>query len=95
MGKKYFLGWTNIKKMILEIIKTWSNEPSWLSSKRIERSIFTGTTIGIVVATAIYLIKSGKMDATSAIVLVTPLLLAAGYNTAMGYKDKKSTDEVK
>lgn len=37
--KKYFFGWTNIKKFIMEIIKIYSNQNSFFSKKRIESAI--------------------------------------------------------
>lgn len=35
-NKKYFLGWTNIRWVIIEIIKVYSSEKSFFSKKRIE-----------------------------------------------------------
>jgi len=34
--KKYFLGWINIKWFIKELIATMSDEPSYLSKKRVQ-----------------------------------------------------------
>ena len=39
MSKKYFFGWGNIKKGITEIIRTYSEKPSFFSKKRIESGI--------------------------------------------------------
>ena len=36
MSKKYFFGWGNIKKGITEIIRIYSEKPSFFSKKRIE-----------------------------------------------------------
>ena len=38
-GKKYFFGWSNIKKGITEIIKIYSFKSSFFSKKRIESGI--------------------------------------------------------
>ena len=38
-NKKYFFGWGNIKKVITEIIKIYSNKRSFFSKKRIESGI--------------------------------------------------------
>lgn len=38
-NKKWFLGWTNIKWFIKELIKVGSSEPSYFSKKRIESGI--------------------------------------------------------
>lgn len=37
--RKYFFGWTNIKKLITEIIKIYSSQSSFFSKKRIESGI--------------------------------------------------------
>jgi hypothetical protein len=37
--KTYFFGWTNIKKFVMEILKIYSNKPSFFSKKRIESSL--------------------------------------------------------
>jgi hypothetical protein len=39
MKKKYFLGWTNLKWIIKEIIKLYSDEKSFFSKKRVESGI--------------------------------------------------------
>ena len=36
MRKNYFFGWTNIKKFITELLKTFSDKSSFFSRKRIE-----------------------------------------------------------
>lgn len=79
----------NISLMIKEWLLTFSNKKSFLSSKRIERFLFTSTSLGIVISTCVYEMKHDKISASEAIILISPLLIAAGYNTAMGNKDKK------
>jgi len=37
--KTYFFGWTNIKRLITELIKIYSNEDSKFSKKRIESGV--------------------------------------------------------
>ncbi len=39
MSKKYFFGWSNIKKGLIEIIRIYSEKPSFFSKKRIESGI--------------------------------------------------------
>ena len=39
MKKKWFFGWLNIKFLIKELIKLYSNEPSYFSKKRGESGI--------------------------------------------------------
>lgn len=39
MKSNYFLGWTNIKWFIIEIVKMYSARPSYFSKKRIESGL--------------------------------------------------------
>jgi hypothetical protein len=39
MKNKWFFGWSNIKFLIKELIKLYSNEPSYFSKKRVESGI--------------------------------------------------------
>jgi hypothetical protein len=39
MKKKWFFGWSNIKFLIKELIKLYSNELSYFSKKRVESGI--------------------------------------------------------
>ena len=48
MGKKYFFGWTNIKWFVREIVKVFSNEPSYFSQKRVHNTIAFLSATGII-----------------------------------------------
>ena len=39
MKNKWFFGWFNIKFLIKELVKLYSNEPSYFSKKRVESGI--------------------------------------------------------
>jgi hypothetical protein len=39
MKNEWFFGWLNIKFLIKELIKLYSNEPSYFSKKRVESGI--------------------------------------------------------
>ena len=39
MKKKWFFGWSNIKWLIKELIKQYSNDKSYFSKKRVESGI--------------------------------------------------------
>jgi hypothetical protein len=39
MKNEWFFGWSNIKLLIKELIKLYSNEPSYFSKKRVESGI--------------------------------------------------------
>ena len=91
---KYFFGWENIKKIVKDLYDTLSSKHSFLSSKRLERLAFTTTTLGLIIGTFIYLIVKSTLTSTDTIMLISPLLLAAGYNLAKGEKEKKDEPEV-
>lgn len=82
-----------IRKGIKELLLTLSTKTSLLSSKRIERAVFTGSSVLIVVGTWIHLMVVGTMVATDSVVLITPLLLAGGFNLSMGQKEEKAKNE--
>jgi hypothetical protein len=77
-----------IKKGLKELVYTLSSKTSFLSSKRIERAVFTCTSDILIIATWIYLALKGILTATDTVMLITPLLLAAGYNLSKGEQSK-------
>jgi hypothetical protein len=81
----------NVIFIFKELLKTLSNKGSFLSSKRIERALFTSSTLFIVVGTFIYEFKNDKITASEAVILITPLLIAGGYNILMDQKEKKDS----
>lgn len=81
--------WEKIKKFILEWIKTFSSKPSFFSSKRIERFVFSGVVVGGYLTTIGYLVHSDKLTATEFAIASTPMLLAAGYNLGKTEESKK------
>ena len=48
LTKKYFLGWSNIRFGIKELIKMYSGEKSFFSKKRLESSISFLSGIGVI-----------------------------------------------
>lgn len=87
---KYFFGWENIKRVIKDIYYTLSSKASFLSSKRLERALFTLTSVGLIISCFIYLAVKGILTASDTIILISPLLIAAGYNLAKGENNKKN-----
>jgi hypothetical protein len=87
--------WAIFKKFIDKVLKelwdTLSIRPSHLSSKRIERMIFTFTVVTITWIVNIYNI--GVWTATDHVITLTPLLIAAGYNVFQERKEKQDSIE--
>lgn len=84
-----------IKYMMTEWWHTLSTKPSFLSSKRVERFIFTVTVVAITWIINVY--NLGKWTATDHVITLTPLLIAAGYNIIQERNDRKqdgNTDKI-
>lgn len=81
-----------IRKGIKEALLTLSNKTSFLSSKRIERAVFTGSSVIIVLGTWIHLMVVDRITASESVILVTPLLISGGYNLSMGQKEANKNE---
>jgi len=84
-----------IKTLFVELWETLSTKPSFLSSKRIERFVFTLTVVVLTWVINIY--NLGKWTATDHVITLTPLLIAAGYNIIQERNDRKqegSTEKI-
>lgn len=90
MKKKWFLGWTNIKWLIKELINLYSNSSSFFSKKRIESGIaFIVGQWGMIY---FLLINIDKLT-TSDIALWGGVEFAiAGYIVNQIQKEKKTED---
>lgn len=77
----------DIKWVSKEVGKTLSNEPSFLSSKRIERFIF----VVVYVTLTIFWIwhRRNEMSAAEFLMVSAPLMVYAGFNTTQIRIDKK------
>lgn len=73
--KDYFFGWNNIKKLIIEVLKMYSNKPSFFSYKRFQMGV------------AFFLYTQGSLWALSNIVQsMGDFVIWAGLNlTIAGY----------
>ncbi len=80
---------SNFRKAAKDLYDTLSNNTSRLSSKRIERLIFTAVSVGLVISCQLYLIAKDKLTATDTVMLASILLVAGGYNLAKGQQEKK------
>ena len=81
-----------IRTAFIEWIRTFSNTPSLLSSKRIER--FLAFTC-MLVPSVYYLIKgiyNWEIDSTNLMVVVAGWLGYGGFNTVQSRKDKQQED---
>ena len=90
MKNKWFFGWTNIKFLIKELIKLYSNEPSYFSKKRVESGIaFLVGQFGMVY----FLVINIDKLTTSDIALWAGIEFAiAGYIVNQIQKEKKTED---
>ena len=87
MSKKYFFGWGNIKKGITEIIRVYSEKPSFFSKKRIESGIaFIIAEWGMI----FYLLKKyPDLTMTDMVMWATIQFGVSGYIIHQIQKEKK------
>jgi hypothetical protein len=92
MKKKCFFGWINIKFLIKELIKLYSNEPSYFSKKRVESGIaFIVGQFGMIY----FLVINIDKLTTSDIALWAGIEFAiAGYIVNQIQKEKKTDDTI-
>jgi hypothetical protein len=91
MSKKYFFGWGNIKKGITEIIRIYSEKPSFFSKKRIESGIaFIIAEWGMI----FYLLKKyPDLTMTDMVMWATIQFGVSGYIIHQIQKEKKTENK--
>jgi len=90
MKKKWFFGWFNLKFLMKELVKLYSNEPSYFSKKRVESGIaFIVGQWGMIY----FLVQNIDKLTTSDIALWAGVEFAiAGYIINQIQKEKKVED---
>ena len=92
MKGKYFFGWTNFKHVAKQLYFTFTNQPSELSSKRIERAIFV---LSGVTAWWIWFAWNYKVLVVAEMILATGTLFAyAGYTLKQTQKEKTEDKKI-
>ena len=90
-NKKYFFGWTNIKKLFTEILKLYSTTPSFFSKKRVESGIaFIVAEWGMVF---FILKKYPDLTMTDIIMWATIQFTISGYILHQIQKEKKNEED--
>lgn len=90
-NKKYFLGWSNIKWGIIEIINLYSNKKSFFSKKRIESGIaFIILQWGMI---TYFVNKHDGMDMYDLIMWAGVEGVICGYTINQIQKEKKLNSE--
>ncbi len=89
---KGFFGWNNFKYLILQIFYTFSNHPSKLASKRIERFVIFINAIVLLDISFFILLKKDKVTITESIAVFAAQMGYAGFQTYQIFKDKKKME---
>lgn len=84
--KRFFFGWGNIKKIILEWLNTFSKEDSFFSSKRLERFVFLITGLGLTIFVVIY--NRDKFSAADNLLVISPLFVYGGFSLTKTEQEK-------
>ena len=84
---KTFIGWSNLKWLIKQIVAMYSNQESYFSKKRVESSIAFISAMGIILAH----VYSDRATITNSEILADAALLftIAGYTVARIESEKK------
>lgn len=82
-----------IKTTILEWLKTFSNKPSFISSKRLERFAVFTTMLACSIYFLIKSITSCSLTATDLMVVVVAWLGYCGFNVIQGRKDNQTINK--
>lgn len=82
-----------IKTTIIEWLKTFSNKPSFISSKRLERFAVFTTMLSCSIYFLIKAITSCSITATDLMIVIVGWLSYAGFNTIQGRKDNQTINK--
>jgi hypothetical protein len=88
-NKTYFFGWTNIKWLLRQLLATFSDEPSYITSKRLER--FGMYSSSMFVFLDYYRRNRTHISVGECIAMVTLMLGYAGYNSYQMRKEKQES----
>jgi len=90
MKKKYFFGWSNIKWIITELVKQYSNENSFFSKKRVESGVaFLLGQWGMVY---FLIVNIGKLTSSDIVLWSAVEFAIAGYIVNQIQKEKKTEE---
>lgn len=88
MKGKYFFGWTNFKYVAKQLYFTFTDKPSELSAKRIERALFI---LSGLTAWWMWFFWNYKILVVSEMILATGVLFTyAGYTLTKTEKEKSA-----
>lgn len=82
-----------IKTIVIEWFKTFSNKPSFISSKRIERFAVFSTMLACSIYFLIKAITACSITATDLMIVIVGWLSYAGFNTIQGRKDNQTINK--
>ena len=80
----------NLKQLVFEWVKTFSNKSSFLSAKRIERFCIFGTMLSLTIFFTVKNTLAGTLTAVDFTIVISVWLGLAGFNVIQGRKDVKS-----
>jgi hypothetical protein len=79
--------------LLKELLKTFSNQKSFFSSKRLERFILFNLAVSICLTYIIYSIKNKTLSLADVLAISGTFFVYAGYNTIMVEKNKEKEDK--
>lgn len=88
---KGFFGWESFKWHLREIAATFSNKPSYYSSKRIERALLF--LVALSLHSLYFYTHRTTLTPEQVLLLTGPLFVFAGYSMAQTQVEKKRREE--
>lgn len=86
---KTFIGWTNIKKALIEIWNTLGSEKSKLSSKRLITFVANNSVITLTWIYVLFMLIYSSLSPLEFITAIGPILIMGGYSLNKSEKAKK------
>lgn len=86
---KCFFGWTNLKKVFIEIWNTLSSEKSKLSSKRLITFVANNSVITLTWIYVIFMLIYSSLSPLEFVTAIGPILLMGGYSLTKSETAKK------
>lgn len=80
--------WNNIIWFFTELLKMWSNEPSYFSKKRVESSMIFVSVLATYIVYCIWNMRT--MSATDFTIVSGAMMVYGGYTVSAIQKEKKN-----
>lgn len=92
---KLFFGWSNLKKLLIEVFYTLSADKSKLSAKRLTMFVANSSVICLTWVFILAMLWLGKLTATDFVISISPMVGIGAYNLSKAESAKDKLKELK